>query len=45
MTKLKKMTIIYEDKELLVINKPSGLLTIASEKEKLRTLYHEQENT
>ncbi len=41
MTKLKKMTIIYEDKELLVINKPSGLLTIASEKEKLRTLYHE----
>lgn len=41
MAKNKKMDIIYEDKELLVINKPSGLLTIATEKEKFSTLYHE----
>jgi 23S rRNA pseudouridine1911/1915/1917 synthase len=41
MSKKKKMDIIYEDKELLVINKPSGLLTIATEKEHLHTLYHE----
>ena len=39
--KKKKMDIIYEDKELLVINKPSGLLTIATEKENHKTLYHE----
>ncbi len=37
----KKMDIIYEDKELLVINKPSKLLTIATEKEKEHTLYYE----
>ncbi|MCI9280504.1 MAG: RNA pseudouridine synthase [Bacilli bacterium] len=41
MNKKKKMDIIYEDKEFLVINKPSGLLTIATEKEKIKTLYHE----
>ncbi len=41
MTKPKKLAIIYEDKELLVINKPSGLLTIATEKEKVNTLYHQ----
>lgn len=41
MTKNKKMDIIYEDKELLVINKPSGLLTIATEKETIHTLYHQ----
>jgi 23S rRNA pseudouridine1911/1915/1917 synthase len=41
MAKRKKMDIIYEDKELLVINKLSGLLTIATEKEKMQTLYHE----
>lgn len=41
MTKNKKMDIIYEDKELLVINKPTGLLTIATEKEQVRTLYHQ----
>ncbi len=39
--KKKKMDIIYEDKEFLVINKPSGVLTIATEKEKVKTLYHE----
>lgn len=31
--------IIYEDDELIVINKPSGLLTVASDKEKGRTAY------
>lgn len=37
----KKMDIIFENKELLVINKPAKLLTIATEKEKEHTLYHE----
>ena len=32
--------IIYEDKDFLVVNKPSGMLTISTEKEKNRTLYH-----
>lgn len=33
------LDIIYEDEELIVINKPSGLLTIASDKEKGKTAY------
>ena len=33
-------SIIFEDDHLLVVNKPSGLLTIATETEKERTLYH-----
>lgn len=33
-------SIIFEDDHLLAVNKPSGLLTIATEKEKERTLYH-----
>ena len=32
--------IIYEDNNYLVVYKPSGMLTIATEKEKVRTLYH-----
>lgn len=32
--------IIYEDKDFLVVNKPSGMLTISTDKEKERTLYH-----
>ncbi|MCI8347771.1 MAG: RluA family pseudouridine synthase [Bacilli bacterium] len=32
--------ILYEDDFILVVDKPSGLLTIASEKEKRNTLYH-----
>ena len=39
--KKKKLDIIYEDKEILVVNKPSGLLCISTLKEKERTLYHE----
>ena len=35
------MNIIYEDKELLVVDKESGLLTIATNKKKNRTLYRE----
>ncbi len=41
MANKKKMDILYEDKELLVVNKKAGLLTIATEKEKWHTLYHE----
>lgn len=32
--------IIYEDKYIIVVNKPSGLLTISTNKEKVKTLYH-----
>ncbi len=39
--KKKKLDIIYEDKNIIVVNKPAGLLTISTEKEKERTLYHE----
>ena len=38
---MKKLDIIYEDKELLVINKPDHKLTIANNKTKYNTLYHE----
>ncbi len=32
--------IIYEDDYIIVVNKPGGLLTIATSKEKEKTLYH-----
>jgi len=32
--------ILYEDDYILVVDKPSGLLTVATEKEKENTLYH-----
>ena len=32
--------ILYEDMHIIVVNKPSGLLTIATDKEKSETLYH-----
>ena len=32
--------VLFEDDHIIVVNKPSGLLTIATEKEKDRTLYH-----
>ncbi len=35
-----KLDIIYEDKMFLVVNKPSGLLTISTDKEKEKTLFH-----
>ena len=34
-----KLPIIYEDDDLIVINKPSGLLSIASDNEKSSTAY------
>ncbi len=37
----KKLDIIYEDKKILVVNKPSGILTISTPKEKEKTLFHE----
>ena len=36
----KNIDIIYEDKDIIVINKPSGLFTVATEKEKNKTAYH-----
>ncbi len=33
------LNIIYEDQELIIIDKPSGLLTIATDKEKRKTAY------
>lgn len=32
--------VIFEDNDIIVVNKPSGLLTIATDKEKEKTLYH-----
>ena len=39
-----ELDILYEDRDLLVVNKKSGLLTISTEKEKERTLYHMASN-
>lgn len=39
-TKTLPFEIVYEDDHIIVVNKPSGLLTIATEKEKDKTLYH-----
>ena len=39
--KNKKLDIIYEDKNILVVNKPFGLLTISTPKQNKKTLYHE----
>ena len=38
---MKKLDIIYEDKELIVVNKSAKKLTIATNKGELNTLYHE----
>ena len=32
--------ILFEDEHIIVVNKPSGLLTISTEKEKEKTLFH-----
>lgn len=40
MIKSEKIDIIYEDKDIIVVNKPSGLLTISTDKEKEKTLFH-----
>lgn len=38
--KKKKLDILYEDKYIIIVNKPANLLTVATLKEKERTLYH-----
>lgn len=38
---LKKMDIVYEDKYLIIVNKPSGVFSISTLKEKEKTMYHE----
>ena len=35
------LSIIYEDADIIVVNKEAGLLTIATEKEKKRTAHHQ----
>jgi len=39
-TKIGNIDIVYEDENYLVVNKPGGMLTISTEKESNRTLYH-----
>lgn len=41
MKRKNKLDIIYQDKYIIVINKPSGLLTVSTEKEKEQTLFHQ----
>ena len=38
---MKKIKIVYEDRNIIVVNKESGLLTIGTNKERDRTLYNE----
>ncbi|MGB3209183.1 MAG: RluA family pseudouridine synthase [Desulforhopalus sp.] len=33
------LNIVYEDQDIIIINKPSGLLTVATDKEKRKTAY------
>ena len=33
-------TVLFEDEHIIVVDKPAGLLTIATDKEKEKTLYH-----
>jgi len=40
MKKSEKLDIIYEDKDFIVVNKPYGLLTVSTDKEKEKTLFH-----
>ncbi len=35
-----RVEIIYEDKDIIVVNKPSNMLTVATSSEKENTLYH-----
>lgn len=39
--KKEKINIIYEDKYIIVVSKPSHLLTISTDKEKEKTMYHQ----
>ncbi len=40
MSTKKKLDILYEDKFIIIVNKPHNLLTISTDKEKERTLFH-----
>lgn len=40
MKRNEKLDIVFEDKDLIVVNKPAGLLTVSTEKEKEKTLFH-----
>lgn len=35
------LDILYEDKDIIVVNKPNGLLTISTQNEEEKTLYHQ----
>lgn len=37
---LEQLDVIFENHEMLVVNKPSGLLSVANNKEKHQTMYH-----
>lgn len=39
--KKEKLNIVYEDKELIVVDKPAKMLTISTLREKEKTLYHQ----
>ena len=39
--KKSKLDIIYEDKSIIVVNKPSHLLTISTDKQREKTLFHQ----
>lgn len=39
-SKINNIDILYEDKNIIVINKPSGLLTVGTTNEKEKTAYH-----
>lgn len=38
------LKIVYEDNDIIVVDKPSGILTISNDKEKVNTLYREVSN-
>ena len=40
MSKREKLDIVYEDKNYIVVNKPSGVLTVSTDREKEKTLFH-----
>ena len=40
MSKKEKLDIVYEDKNYIVVNKPSGVLTVSTDREKEKTLFH-----
>ena len=39
--KTNKLKIVYEDNDILIVNKPNKMLTISNDKEKEKTLFHQ----